>query len=68
MVVADLGLVRRGAVARAVRVREIVALGGGLDVADEDAEDGDAGCDDGYAGLGVSPDVEVDGRACRSIS
>jgi len=31
-----------------------------LHLADEDAEDGDAGGDDGYAGLGVAPDIEVD--------
>jgi len=39
---------------------DIVLPGRGLHLADEDAEDGDAGGDDGYAGLGVAPDIEVD--------
>ena len=64
-VVAHLGVVRGRAGARARRVGEVVALRRGLDVADEDAEDGDAGGDDCHAGLGVAPDVEVDGGAWR---
>jgi hypothetical protein len=63
-VVAHLGLVRRSVGAGVVAIGEVVPAGAGLDVADEDAEDGDAGCDDCDAGFGVAPDVEVDGRAC----
>jgi len=32
----------------------------GLDLAEEDAEDGDRGRDDGHAGFGVAPDEEDD--------
>jgi len=50
---------RRGG-ALAVRVGEVVLLGRRADLAHEHAQHGDAGGDDGHAGLGVAPDEEVD--------
>lgn len=38
----------------------VVSPGGALDVAEKDAQDGDGGCDDSDARLGVAPDEEVD--------
>ena len=60
VVVPALGLDGRSTAHRAAAMGDVVAAGGGLDVADEDSENRDAGGDDGYAGFGVTPDEQVD--------
>ena len=61
-VISVLRLVMGTVASASAAVRQIVASSRGLDVADEDSQDWNAGGDDGHAGFGVAPDEEIDTR------